>query len=81
MANTTPISGNFKECCERRDEPIEQSDVADVELKCSSFPSHRFSLADETPGFGQIRLMGESTCRTSRPAPTNKKAPGDWWIL
>src|SRR5437868_2689836 len=41
------------------DEAIEQADISGVELKRGSFPAHRFRLADEALGFGQIGVIGE----------------------
>src|ERR1035437_3791824 len=46
-------------------EPIEQSDISGIELKCGSFPAHRSCLAHEALGFGQIRVICEENIHAS----------------
>src|SRR5580704_141665 len=57
------------------DEAIKQPDISGVELKCGSFPSHGFYLADEVLGFCKIRVIREENVHAALGQMDGRVAP------
>src|SRR5271170_1112119 len=74
---------NSKHVADFADEAIKQADISGVELKCGSFPSNGFYLADDVLGFSKIRVIREENVHAPpgeidrRVAPEPAASAGD----